>query len=254
MPSEHNLGSGIDHSGSPSYNTDPFNAQGGQSGQSAGVDYKALYEELESKMGGMGNELGEFRSFFEGISPLLDKLDKSPELVQAIIDGKIDADLAKAVIDGKVSIGDAQAVTQAHTEVKKELGNKGYNQTSAEDIAKLVEQKVGEVRGELKEVEEMRSFEAGVNEFIANTQDFSEYASEISDWLDEHDVTDIRVAYYAVKGQVSEREAKKQAQRDAADYQKGNVAPGGGNGAYYVPNSGDIVDQLIAGRTNPNLF
>lgn len=253
MPSEHNLGSMNDQMGSSGYN-DPSNASGGQSSNGAEVDYKALYEELESKMGGMGNELGEFRSFFQGISPLLDKLDKSPELVQAIVDGKIDAELAKAVMDGKVSIGDAKAVTQAHAEVKKEMGSKGYNAASPEDIARLVEEKVGEVRGELKEVEEMRSFEASVNDFIANTPDFSEYASEISDWLDEHDVTDIKVAYYAVKGQVSEREAKKQAERDAAEYQKGMVAPGGGSGSYYVPNSGELVDQLIAGRTNPNLF
>jgi hypothetical protein len=250
MAFDPNMGSGNDHLGSSNYN-DPSGASGGQSG----TDYKALYEELEGKMGSMGNELGEFRSFFEGISPLLDRLDKSPELVQAIVDGRVDSDLAKAVLDGKVSIGDAQVVTKAHEDIMKDMGNKEYAATSADDIAKLVEQRIGEVRGELHEVEEMRSFEAGVNDFISNTEDFPEYAAEISDWLDEHDVTDIRVAYYAVKGQVSERDARRQATRDAAEYQKGMVAPGGSSGSYYVDDrSGNMVDQLIAGRSNPNIF
>ncbi len=223
-----------------------------------GTDYKALYEELESKMGGMGNELGEFRSFFEGISPLLEKLDKSPELVQAIVDGKIDTDLAKAVLEDKVTIGDAKVVTQAHENVQKELGKKAYSSASAEELTKLIEEKVGEVKRELgkdlKESEEMRNFEVGVNEFIANTPDFADYADRINTWIDEHDVTDIKIAYYAVKGEVSEVESKKRAERDAAEYQKGQAPGGGQSGSYYVPNTGEVVDRLIAGRTNPNIF
>jgi hypothetical protein len=37
----------------------------------------------------MEKELAEYKTFFENISPLLDKLDKSPELVQAIVDGEV---------------------------------------------------------------------------------------------------------------------------------------------------------------------
>lgn len=80
------------------------------------------HKELESLVGRQGQELGEFRKFFADIAPLLDKLDKSPEIVQAIIDGNITGDLAKAAMEGKVSIEDAKVVSKAHEEVKKDLG------------------------------------------------------------------------------------------------------------------------------------
>lgn len=250
MPIDPNLGSTPDQVGSSN------NGPSGQPGD--GTDYKALYEELESKLGSMGNELGEYRNFFQGISPLLEKLDKSPELVQAIVDGKVDQDLAKAVLEGKVTIGEAEAVTKAHTEVKKELGAKGYATTDSEQIAKLVEEKVNEVRKDLskdlKEVEEIRSFEASVNDFVANTPDFPKYADAISNWIDEHDTTDIRVAYYAVKGEAAERAEKENEGKEAAEHQKGMVPPSGQSGSYYIPESGDAVDRLIAGRSNPNVF
>ncbi len=252
MPIDPNLGSASDQVGSP--NNGPANA--GQPGD--GTDYKALYEGLESKLGSMGNELGEYRNFFQGISPLLEKLDKSPELVQAIVDGKVDQDLAKAVMEGKVTIGEAEAVTKAHTEVKKDLGTKGYAAADSEQIAKLVEEKVNEVRKDLskdlKEVEEIRSFEASVNEFVANTPDFPKYAEAISSWIDEHDTTDIRVAYYAVKGEAAERAEKEKAEKEAGEYQKGQVPAAGQSGSYYIPEGNEVVDKLIAGKSNPNVF
>lgn len=250
MPIDPNLGSTPDQVGSSN------NGPSGQPGD--GTDYKALYEELETKLGSMGNELGEYRSFFQGISPLLERLDKSPELVQAIVDGKVDQDLAKAVLDGKVTIGEAETVTKAHTEVKKELGKEGYSAADPEQIAKLVEEKVNEVKRDLskdlKEVEEIRNFEASVNEFVANTPDFQKYAEAISNWIDEHDTTDIRVAYYAVKGELMEKEAKEVAEKEAAEHQKGNVPPAGQSGSYYIPEGGEVIDKLIAGRSNPNVF
>jgi len=48
---------------------------------------KSQYEELESKLGEQGNELGKYRDFFKQVEPLLGELDKQPELVQAIVDG-----------------------------------------------------------------------------------------------------------------------------------------------------------------------
>ena len=217
-------------------------------------------KELESLVGRQGQELGEFRKFFQDISPLLDKLDKNPDIVQAIINDNITADLAKAAMEGKVSIADAQVVSKAHADVKKEIGKEAYVKTSSEDIAKLVEDKVKEVRGEfenkLKERDELGAFESGVQDFIARTPDFAQHAAEIDKWLDEHDVTDISVAYYAVKGELSEKEAKKAAEADLAEHQKNLAlnATGGGTRATYIVGDPNVVDQLIAGKSNPNIF
>lgn len=217
------------------------------------------YRELETKLGEQGRELGEYRNFVDGIAPLLEKLDKSPEIVQAILDGKINVDIANAIIEGRVDIKSAEVVTQAHKEVKKDLG-KDYKNTDPENIAKLVEERAQELRkefeGKFKESDEIREFQDQVNQFIANTPDFVDYAEAVDKWLDEHDVTDISVAYYAVKGQLSEREAKKQAAEDAAEAAK-NLAlnAGGGQGrSTHVVNDANVIDSLIAGRSNPNVF
>ena len=238
----------------------PGGAATGRQDNAQNVDYKTLYEDLEKKLGSQGNELGEYRQFFEGISPLLNKLDESPELVNAILSGKVDKKLAEAAISGKVTIDEAAAITQAHTEIKKELGGQGYEKTSADEIARMVEEKVGQVRKEtsdkIKELEDTRSFEAGVQDFIARTPDFADYAKDIDQWLNTHDVTDIEIAYWAVKGQLSDKEAKKLAQENAAESAKNMAlnAAGGGQRSNFVPASDELVDQLIAGKSNPNIF
>lgn len=218
-------------------------------------------ENLEKVVGKQGQELGEYRQFFADVAPLLDKLDRSPELVQAIIDGKIDAELVKAAAEGKISYKEATDITKAHTDVKKALGTKEYNSTSPEDIAKLVEEQVSSVRTEMRDTmksqEDIRSFESSVNDFITRTPDFGEYAQAIDTWLDNHDITDIEVAYYAVKGQVSEAAAKKLAEQDKAEFEK-NVALNAGGGNSRVTYSGErgaeMIDSLISGKSNPNVF
>jgi len=218
------------------------------------------HAELESLVGKQGQELGEYRKFFTDIAPLLDKLDKSPEIVQAIIDGNITTDLAKAAMEGKVSIEDAQIVNKAHEEVKKDLGKEGYRGASPEEISKLVEEKAKEIKTEFeakfKERDELSAFESSVNDFIARTSDFKEYASEIDKWLDQHDVTDIVVAYYAVKGELSEKEAKKQAEIDKAEAEKGMAlnASGGSSHPTYIKGDDAVIDSLIASKSNPNIF
>lgn len=219
-------------------------------------------DNLEKLVGKQGQELGEYRKFFEDVGPLLEKLDKSPELVQAIIDGKVDSSLAKAAMEGKITVGDAQVVSKAAADVKKELGEKAYKASSSEEISRLVEEKVAEAReefkGNLKEIEEMRAFESKVNDFISRTPDFATLAPEINKWLDVHDdITDIEVAYYAVKGQMSLKDAKKAAEEAEAEYAK-DVALNAGGGSSRVTYSGDgateVVDRLIAGKSNPNVF
>lgn len=224
-------------------------------------DYKNLYEELERKLGTQGSELGEYRSFFEGVAPLLDKLDKSPELVQAIINGQVDENIAKAAIEGRVTVGDAKIITQAHADVKKELGSKGYEKATPEEVTSLVEEQVSKLKEEfqsdMKRMEDERNFEKELNEFISKTPDFSNYAKEIEEWLDKHEeVTDVEVAYYAVKGQLSEKEAAKRAEEEKAEHAK-NIAlnAGGGlGGVNNIPEGTNVIDALVTGRSNPNIF
>ena len=124
---------------------------------------KSTYEQLESKLGEQGNELGELRKFYQDIAPLLDKLDAAPELVEAITAGKLDGKLAKAVLEGKVRIEDAVQVQKAHDEVKKDMGNKNFEKADPETLSKLVEDKLNEkiggvrdeIRGSIEEVEEI---------------------------------------------------------------------------------------------------
>lgn len=221
---------------------------------------EAATKELESLVGRQGQELGEFRKFFSDIAPLLDKLDKDPVLVQAIVEGNITPELAKAAMEGKISITDAQIVTEAQKEVQKDLGKKGYEGASQEEVSKLIESKTKEIeagfRKELKERDDLSAFQASVNDFIAKTSDFPQYAAEIDKWLDEHDVTDIAVAYYAVKGELSVKEAKKQAEIDKAEAEKGfAMNSGGGSGSRtYIRGDDNMVDSLIAPKANPNIF
>ena len=263
MP-EDNLFNGSDKSGSPIAGVPNPNDLGGATGQTPTVTAPQIdptqHKELESLVGKQGQELGEYRKFFSDIAPLLDKLDKSPEIVQAIIDGNITADLAKAAMEGKVSISDAQIVSKAHEEVKKEMGKEGYQGASPDEVSKLVEAKAKEIKTEFdakfKERDELNAFESNVNDFIARTSDFAQYASEIDKWLDEHDVTDIAVAYYAVKGELSEKEAKKQAEIDKVEAEKnGALNMGGGSGnATHIRGDENVVDQMIASKSNPNIF
>lgn len=218
------------------------------------------YKELESLVGKQGEELGEFRKFFSDIAPILDKLDKSPDLVQAIIDGNVTGDLAKAAIEGKVKIEDAEIVTKAHEEVKKDLGKEAYKGASSEEVSKLVEEKAAEIKkdldSKLRDRDELTAFESSVSDFVSKTPDFAKYAGDIDKWLDKHDVTDIRVAYYAVKGELSEKEATKQAEIDKAEESKNLAlnASGGRGVRTYVKGDQNIVDSLIAGKANPNIF
>jgi len=228
---------------------------------------KTQYEEAEKKLGEQGRELGEFRTFFKEVSPLLDKLQEQPELVEAIMDGKVDASLAQAVLDNKVKIEDAANITKAHDAVKKDLGTKGYKSTSPEDIEKMVSDKVDKVtkkledtkkdfKKDLKTSEERRKFEGTVEDFINKTEDFSEYAASINEWLEGHpDVYDIETAYYAVKGKsLAGKKAEEDtiAKAEAAKLVAANAAGGGSQGAQLATDP-NVADTLIADSSNPNL-
>ena len=236
--------------------TDPgSNVPTGQSGNTngQGIDFEAAYKELEGKMGGMGQELGEYRAFVNQITPLLEKLDANPDLVRAIVDGKIDGTLVKDVLEGKITPRDAQVVTQANEAVNAEVGKKDMAQMTSEQITALVEAKASEIRKELEQKADLQTFEQRTQAFIESTPDFIEYAEEIDKWLDTHNIADIEVAYFAVKGQLSNSAAKKLADEAAADRQKEMMLmAGGGNGyATTSPDGRKLIDTLVGGPANP---
>lgn len=225
---------------------------------------KKQYEELETKLGHQGTELGEYREFFNQISPLLDKLDKQPELVQAIIDGKVDGTLAKAVLENKVSVKEAETVTKAHEEVKQAVGQETYNAMKPEEIEKLVSDKIEKVAANLSdnlkkninESEEMRKWEKKTEDFISSTPDFKEYAAQVDEWLNDHDIDDIEIAYRAVKGEILEKKMKEEEQKNIGEAAKAVASDFGGGPSQNatVVSDKSVVDQLIGGRTNPNIF
>lgn len=237
-----------------SANTGPGTSSG-QPAEGADVVSKTQYDELFSKLGTMGQEVGEYRTFFQSISPLLEKLDQSPELVQAIIDGKIDKNLAQAAYEGRISISDAQIVSAASAAVQSEAGKKAYEAMDPKQIERLIENKADEIRKEFEEKSDLKSFEEKTQKFIESTSDFIAYADAVDKWIDSHDVTDIEVAYYAVKGQLSEEAAKKAATDAAAERGYDLIANASGGGITSQATADDIplIDRLVGGSRNPLL-
>lgn len=257
---------GSANAGSPNNFSDP--AVAGESAAVVSTEEmipKSQYDELESKIGEQGNELGQYREFYSQISPILDKLDAQPELVKAIMDDKIDASLAKAVLDGKVSIKEAETVTKAHVEVKKDLGTQQYNAISPEEIERLVDKKVAEITkpitdrvdSKLDDAEKLRTYENSINEFINSTPDFPEYADKISKWfIANPDQDDIRIAYDVIKGRaIQEQFAKTQtkAEAEAAKEMALNAGGGMGMGSGTISDK-NTIDNLISDISNPNSF
>ena len=214
------------------------------------------YDELAARFGTQGQELGEYRQFFQNIAPLLDKLDQAPELVQAIIDGKVDKNIAQAVMEGRVDVRDAAIVTKAAETVKEKLGTEKFDLSTPEAITKLVQAEASKIRKEFEEKSDLQTFQDYTQKFIEKTPDFQEHAAEIDKWLDSHDVSDIEVAYYAVKGQMSEANAKKAAEVAQGERAREVIANagGGGNTAQYSEDGTPLIDKLISGQVNPNSF
>jgi len=223
-------------------------------------DYEKLYKELEVKLGEQGTELGQLRTFVNDVYPTLEKLGDLPkEFIDAIQNGNINAEVAKSILEGKVTPTEtAEVVTAVVKEVKAE--NKGNTTMTQEDIDKIVEARVAEsmkkletsVGTRLAQEEDLRKFEKDIETFINETSDFDEYLKDIDVWLDEHDSTDLRVAYYAVKGELSEKEAKKQAEIAAAEEAKkiaSNAGGGGGGHEGIVTKGGgfsDFVTRVVS--------
>ena len=225
---------------------------------------KEQYLELQKKLGSQGQELGEYRDFFKEVEPLMDKLETQPDLVKAIIDGKINSDLIKSVAEGKLPLEAAKEVSKAHEEVKSSLGDKKYSESTPEEINTMIQEKidkeVGKARTEflksLNDTEKLREFENRISGFIAETKDFPKYAKEIDNYINTHNITDIRVAYDAVKGQALSAEKDKNEELAKVEYAK-NLAANASSGElprHTLVQDKNVIDRLISGRSNPNHF
>jgi len=233
----------------------------GQNNNAGLDDLKVKYEEAEKLIGTQGKELGDLRTFYKRVEPLLEKLDAQPDMVKAILDDKINSDLVKAALEGKVNINDAAIVSIAHDQVKTDLGKKKYEGASEAEIKKLVEDKSVSIKEELlriiEEKDEIRTFEEKSSYFIANTPDFEKYADDITKWLNENqDQDNIEVAYHAVKGIALEKAIERGDKEALAEMQKDlalNASGGSSQGASM--NVGpEVADELIATRSNPNVL
>lgn len=224
---------------------------------------KAEYDHLFSKLGEVGSELGEYRKYFEQLTPILTKLDEMPELVEAITTGKIDRNVAKSVLEGKLSAAEAQAVTKAAEQVKKEAGSDLKGMTPAE-MEKLVSDKVAamlketedRVMREVGEVKTTREVEQHLSDFIAKTPDFSDYASDVKKFLDEHeDIWDVEVAYNAVKGRKITNDEIAKRESEAAELAKREALNmGGGSGSSSGRGGRMGIEDYIDMPTNANRF
>lgn len=253
-PSGGQPGSGANNS------TAPSTTNGGQA--AAGQDYEKAYRELESKFGTQGQELGEHRAFVKNLTPLLEKLDSQPEIVQAIMAGKLDGALATAALEGKVNIEAAAIVNQAHEDVKRDLG-KDYMNTTPEAIQAMIAEKVAEegqkITTQFSEKEDLRDFENRTAAFIASKPDFATYSEEINNWLGEHkDIDDVSIAYSAVKGAALEAMLASGNQEQIAEAAKliAMNASGAASQGGSAPRMGreQLLDSLIAPHSNPNNF
>lgn len=240
---------------------DATGKEGGQTkdeGKTGNTVSEAQYKELESKLGSQGKELGDLRNFYDEISPLMEKLQERPDLVDAILKDKISPELIKPVAEGKVSTKDAKEVTKAHDEVKKELGDK-YEKASPEEIKKLIEDKVNDVKKDfekaLSEKDQEKDYEDKIKDFIGSTPDFSEYADDIAKYIQDHPgLLDIKVAYDAVKGIALQAKYKEQEDKDAAELAKNVAANAGGGSGQSTSNLSkeEVLDKLIGKAKDPN--
>ena len=221
---------------------------------------KKSYEELQSKLGEQGSELGELREFTKEVAPLIEKLRDNPALIEAIMVDKIDLNLAQAVLDDKIKIEEATAVAKAHENVKEELGEEGYEKASKAEIGKLVENELkkhtARIDSKLAELEGDK-IETKTADFIKETPDYLDYADLVSDYFKSHpNEWDIETVYYLVKGKALSEKALQDKRTKEAEAAKELAANAGGGGSQAGGKMGgrNILDDLIAGGKNPNIL
>lgn len=227
---------------------------------------KDQYQELEEKIGTQGSELGELRDFFSKMTPLHEILEDNPEIVEAILSKKIDADLAKAVLEGKVKVEDATIVAKANEEVKKEIGTEEYKGLSPEAIEKLITAKVDEqLSKKSKDIDvklsnaeksrEEKEYKQSVVDFVASVDDYADYSDAINKFIDEHPSQyDIEVIYNAVKGRTLGDKLKTEKDKQQAEEAKNLAANAGAGGSQggSLSKGKPVIDDYVGRSSDPN--
>lgn len=219
------------------------------------ADVQKAYENLQALYGKQTNELGEARDFITKVTPVLEKLDQEdPILIQAILDGTINADLAKAVKDGTLTKVEAAAVTKATEEVNKKIekSDKTFSDEEIEKLvadkaAKLIEDKNSEINTRLDKLSEITSKQQAqemLNNFVEAHPDFDAYAEEIDVLMkkrsdkDEMSLDDLSLIYDAAKGAHIAKLMKENNQEELAEIAK--LLAGAGASS---ENNGGVLDE-----------
>lgn len=223
---------------------------------------RTTYEELEKKLGEQGSELGSLRKFFNELSPLLDKLDANPEIVEAMREGKLDGTLAKAILEDKITVAEAKAVAKANDDIKKDMGEEKYKQVDPDKLAEQIMEKVSaqlsgvtsELKKEISEVKAISEFEKKTADFIAATPDYDEYADMVTEYVSEHpEQEDIELVYHLVKGRALNAAAAAEREKANAEAAKSS-APQGSNSSRNVPVEENLVEKFVHLGKSANTF
>lgn len=222
-------------------------------GQTKTPDYETLlknYNDLETKLSDQGAELGEYRKFVNEAYPILEKLGDSPELLNAIREGKIDDAVVQQLLSGNITPKEGEQIVTAAT---KEANKEGKSENMTQDqIDALISSKVNEVIKQMdSRVSELRNeqeFKAQIDEFVEKNSDIKDHIDAIQEWLEENDSTDLVTAYYVVKGKMSESDARKQADLDRGEIAKNiamNASGGHGSSGGTVQSSGASFTDFV---------
>jgi len=234
------------------------------------------YKNLEKKLGEQGSELGtlreknkEFETFFDEISPLMEKLEADKDLIGMIVEGKINSKLAKDVLTGKVSKSEAEAVTEAHKEVKKEMGKEAYENADPKEIEKnlleklgtMIDEKLGktteDVNKKLTDAEKRRESEEETKRFANNTPDLKDYVVRISELMKERpNIKRLEDLYNIAVGEHLRKERDEAIKNGDVDKAKDLALNAAGGGSHNTATVSDpsLLDRLIGGNSSPNSF
>lgn len=224
---------------------------------------KSQYAELERKLGSQGKELGEARAFITELTPLLDKLDANPEVVEALRDGKLDSDLAKAILEGRIGIVEAQAVAKANEDIKNDMGEAGHAQLSPEELAKQILEKIQpvienvkvELKKDIDEVKDVREFEEEVAKFIASHPDYDDYADAITAYTEEHpEQQDLEMVYHYIKGRAQAAKAAADGEKASVEASKESLPPATGTTRNSPASEGPSVEDFVKLGPSANSF
>lgn len=231
---------------------------------------KSQYEELFSKFGKQGEELGIYRKYAEEFEPIMKLMEDNPEIEEALLSGKLDSELAKAVLDGRVTKEQATEVAEAHQQVKKDMTKDEYKEASPdkilEEMGKIVdaklqealkpaieqsEKKINDLSSQMSTQQRIAANEQKIREFIAATQDFGEYSSEIQERMEARPGLSIVEAYELVKAKhILEQASKERSDHDARSSKEVAANARGGQGSHSGKNvvQGDRREEFIKMR------